>query len=235
MNKERRRLYESYELLKKNGFHPATVIDVGVANGTPELYKVFPEAYFLLIEPLVEFENKMKSILETVQGSYELVAAGSKNMTITLNVHNEHLDGSSILKEEMGSIADGTQRTVPMLKVEDIVKKKNVHAPILLKVDVQGAELEVLKGCVNLLSDIEVIVLEVSLFNFMKESPDFYDVVEHMKNIGYVAYDILFGWNRPLDNALGQVDIVFVKENGFLRENHAFSTVEQLDEMYAQK
>jgi hypothetical protein len=32
------------------------VIDVGVANATPDLYGVFPEPSLLLIEPLVEFE-----------------------------------------------------------------------------------------------------------------------------------------------------------------------------------
>lgn len=98
----------------------------------------------------------------------------------------------------------------------------------MIKVDVQGAELDVLEGAQQALSEAEVIVLEVSLFEFMKGAPQFFDVVSYMKKHGFVAYDIIHGWNRPLDNALGQVDIFFVKENGMFRKDHSYSTTEQM-------
>jgi FkbM family methyltransferase len=228
VNKARKSISESYELLKQNGFNPATVIDVGVANGTPVLYNAFRNSNFFLVEPLVEFEEKIKTILERINGNYILAAAGSENKEVTINVHDDHLLGSSVLKEEMGAEADGYERVVPMVKLDDIIVENKLASPMLLKIDVQGLELEVLNGTLAKISDIEVIVLEVSLFRFMKESPDFYDVIYYMKQIGYVTYDIIFGWNRPLDNALGQVDIMFVKEKGFLRRDHSFSSVEQL-------
>jgi hypothetical protein len=56
----------------------------------------------------------------------------------------------------------------------------------------------------------------------MKGAPIFDEVVAYMKTIGFVAYDIIHGWYRPLDNALGQVDILFVKENSFLRSDHRY-------------
>ncbi|NIQ16320.1 MAG: hypothetical protein GTO02_18595, partial [Candidatus Dadabacteria bacterium] len=37
---------------------------------------------------------------------------------------------------------------------------------------------------------------------------------------GFVIYDFLDGLFRPLDNALGQIDIVFVKRDGFFRQDH---------------
>lgn len=78
----------------------------------------------------------------------------------------------------------------------------------------QGAELDVLEGSHKSLHKTEVIVLEVSMFQFMKEAPEFSDVIFYMKEHGFVAYDIVLGLDRPLDNALGQIDVVFVKENG---------------------
>lgn len=57
-------------------------------------------------------------------------------------------------------------------------------------------------------------------------------MISYMKQRNYVAYDIILGWNRPLDNALGQIDIVFVKENGFFRANHSFSSVEQMESIF---
>ena len=38
--------------VKRLGLAPATVIDVGVADGTRALYDTFPAAHLLLIEPL---------------------------------------------------------------------------------------------------------------------------------------------------------------------------------------
>ena len=44
-----------------------------------------------------------------------------------------------------------------------------------------------------------------------------------MKDVGYVVYDIIGGINRPLDLALGQKDLVFVKENGVFRKSHGWA------------
>ena len=49
-------------------------------------------------------------------------------------------------------------------------KIKSLHGPYLLKIDVQGAELDVLEGAQNLLKDTEAVVLEVSMFGFMAGS-----------------------------------------------------------------
>lgn len=70
--------------------------------------------------------------------------------------------------------------------------------------------------------------MEVSLFEFMVGAPQFHEVISYMKNRDFVAYDIIHGWNRPLDNALGQVDVVFVKDKGMFRSDHSFATVEQM-------
>ena len=113
----------------------------------------------------------------------------------------------------------------------DILKEKSLYGPYLIKIDTQGSELDVLDGFGESLLETEVVVLEVSMYGFMKGAPQFYDVVQYMKQRNFVAYDIILGWNRPLDDALGQVDIVFVKENGIFRESHSYSTIEQLKEI----
>ncbi len=223
----RNSMRESYLHLKHLGFNPKVVIDVGVADGTFELYEAFPESFFVLIEPVVEYENTIKDILKNYKGIYFLGAAGSKNTEVEFNVHQEHLSGSSILKENMGDFADGETRKVRMIRCDDYIKENNLKGPFLLKIDVQGFELNVLEGTKEIIKDTEAISLEVSLFRFMKDSPDFFDVIYYMKNIGFVAYDIQLAWNRPFDNALGQVNMIFVKENGCFRKNHAFASEEQ--------
>lgn len=213
---------QSYSLLKELGVQPNTVIDVGVAWGTPDLYLAFPHSYFLLVEPLEEYEQVMISYLGQYRGSYVLAAAGSKATQVSINVHEDQRSGSSIYKETVGPEADGCVRMVPMIRVDDVLKEKNLDGPYLIKVDVQGAEVEVLKGCPQALQKAEVVVLEVSMFEFGKGAPQFYDVITFMKDHGFVAYDIILAVNRPLDSALGQIDMVFVKEYGRFRGDHSW-------------
>lgn len=210
------------------GFSPSVVIDVGVAYGTRDLYESFPNATFLLVEPLAEWEPSLKKIQEKYNAVYVLAAAGPSPGSVCLNVHPK-LSGSSVLKDSDGSEYDGVERTVPVVTVDDLVTEKNLKGPFLLKLDVQGFELAVLDGALKTLEDTELVVLEVSMFAFAKGGPEFFEVVSYMKDKGFVAYDF-FGWNsRPLDSALGQLDVAFVKENGLFRKSSSYATKLQRD------
>ena len=223
----RRTLEESIYHLKIIGFKPKTIIDVGVAKGTHELYNFYPNSYYLLIEPVQEFYQDIQTLLKFIDGQLIEAAAGAKQGRMEINVHDNHLSGSSLYHEAMGAEADGQQRVVDLVTIDSLIEDNKIQPPYLLKVDVQGAELDVLEGAQKCLKDAEVIILEVSMFTFMKNAPDFTDVIIYMKSLGFVAYDILLGWNRPLDNALGQIDIVFVKKNGMFRENQTYATIDQ--------
>ena len=129
-----------------------------------------------------------------------------------------------MFNETDGASADGSPREVSVTTLNKlaITNDWRQYKTILLKVDVQGFELEVLKGAEEIMENIEVVLLEVSFFRFLKGAPDFYEVITYMKSIGYVVYDIISGINRPLDFALGQKDLVFVKENGFFRQSQGW-------------
>ena len=57
--------------------------------------------------------------------------------------------------------------------------------------------------------------------------PQVWDVMAWMKQAGFVLYDIYKFNYRPLDGALCQTDVVFVKEKSKFREQHGFATPEQ--------
>jgi len=213
--------------LARLGLQPKTVIDVGVAAATPELYAPFPAALLLLIEPLVEYEASLQSICSSRQKTqYVLAAAGEVPGTAVLHVHPDKV-GSSLLCEVEGPSIDGVPRTVPVVTLDQLCLEKNLPGPYLLKLDVQGAELQVLRGASRTLQQSDAVVLEVTLFGTMIGGPQFSDVVQFMGQMGFVVYDI-FGFNyRPLDGALAQVDMIFVPERGMFRRSHAFATPEQ--------
>lgn len=214
------------------GFHPRTVIDVGAASQTAELYEEYPKADILLIEPLREFEPSLRKICEKYRAQYLLAAAGEHPGTAALNVHPDRF-GSSLLKETEGPSVDGEPRQVPVITIDDVCAERNLQGPYLIKVDVQGAELQVLAGARQILSNTEVIVLEVSLFGLMIGGPQFSEVISQLKSYGFVVYDIYGFTYRPLDGALAQADMVFVREQGRFRQSHVFSTPEKRREQFS--
>jgi FkbM family methyltransferase len=210
----------------KKKFSPATIVDVGGAFGevTEFCAQEFPNAKILTFEPLSEYRPALEKIarrnknIKTFQ-----FAVGSQVGEITFNVHDD-LVGSSLFQEVEGAVVDGKPRTVPMITLDKVIKDESVASPYLIKVDVQGAELEVIKGASDVLKDTEVLILEVSLFAVFKSGPQFYDIVLAMKERGFICYDIIGNAYRPLDNSLWQVDLVFVKENGIFRQDHRYAT-----------
>src|ERR1700733_8010912 len=65
--------------LKRAGFSPDLIIDVGVADGTLGLYGVWPEAHLILVEPLQKFEPDLQRICRAQRSAeYRIAAAGDK-------------------------------------------------------------------------------------------------------------------------------------------------------------
>jgi FkbM family methyltransferase len=215
------------------GCAPFTVIDVGAAYGsfTQECSAVFPDARYILIEPLVEYKPALERIVRSVeQAEYMEAAAAAHDDERTIHVHPD-LVGSSLYREvEEGSNVNGTPRIIRTVTVDGVVRRNVANGPFFLKVDVQGAELDVLRGAEQTLRETEWVLLEVSFFRFFRDGPDICDVIAYMRSRGFAPYDIRELQYRPLDNALSQVDIVFVKENGLFRRRHHFATPEQREE-----
>ena len=82
-------------------------------------------------------------------------------------------------------------RTVPAVTIDEVCQQRNLSGPYVIKLDIQGAELEALMGAGRVLDDTELVILEASFFAFFKGGPQIYDVFTFMKQRGLVLYDIL--------------------------------------------
>src|SRR5262249_46480029 len=132
--------------------------------------------------------------------------------------------GTSLRVEpELGA----TDREVHVLTIDELVAREGAEGPFAVKLDVQGAELDVLAGAATTLERTELVQLETLLFPFYDGAPDAAEVVSFMRDAGFVVYDVADLAYRPLDGALAQLDLFFVPNVSALRLHHEYASVEQ--------
>lgn len=201
------------------GFSPALVFDIGASNGqwTRECMRVFPNARYVLADPLeanwpalaqLSRSNRRVSVWEGAVGS----AAG------TLDIYC-HGDQSSALPSREFA---GPARTVPVQSMDSLFDLQQSPAPVLLKADVQGYELEVLRGASRCLESTELILLELSFRRLYDNCALAHEIIGYVGERGFRAYDICSYLQRASDLALLQSDVLFVHESSALFTDHSW-------------
>lgn len=227
----RRTLTEVLDHLRNVGCAPRTVVDVGVAAGTPELYDAFPAAELLLVEPLSDDEPRLRERLGGRHAHVARVAAGAHRGEREIAVHRVRAC-SSVLGDRRGDSAGVDRRRVEVVPLDDLLAERGLQGPFVVKADVEGAELEVLEGARRTLQATEVVLLEVNFFQFVPGGALLADVVRWMDDHGWAPYDVYHGHVRPLDGALAQLDMAFVPRDGRLRADQRYATEAQADRLY---
>lgn len=220
-----RNFSEFFRHIKSCGFEFRSVIDVGVARGSPDLYSAFPSAAYYLVEAVPECGPALEKLRQKLGAQVFNVAAGAEDGELDFFVHPD-ISGSSRFRQWEGEFFDGSRRRVPVRRLDRLLPQ-TIQRPCLLKIDTQGAELEVLAGASALLPLIDMIIIEVSFHEFRKGAPEFNAIVTALDRLGYACYEVIDGHYRAYDNALAQVDLVFVKPESELRRHKAFFSKSQ--------
>jgi FkbM family methyltransferase len=216
------------EDLKSRGLLCTSIFDIGANRGdwSRTAKKVFPDAGITLIEPQIEMRNELELFCEEFTDShFYLAGAGPSNTKMILTIWDDLLGSSLLPKVNLSLQNVGKQREVNIISIDSLIKEKNIQYPELIKLDIQGFELEALKGAESTFGKTEVYILEVSLFAFddVPGAPIFSDVINFMLERNYLIYDFGGFMRRPYDGALGQCDICFVKQSGLLKQSNRWN------------
>lgn len=199
--------------LKSNGFNPKNILDIGAFEGewTKMCSGIFPDANYLMFEAQLSKFEKLSEV-KSNKIDFHIGLLGPESKHKSKFYINETV--SSALPESEKSNQDFIE--VQMYTVDEVVKSKSIEDVDFIKLDVQGFELEVLKGASQTLASAEVVLMEVSLIEINKGAPMINDVMAFMTNRGFVCYDICSIIRRPLDMALWQTDLIFVNQSSNL-------------------
>lgn len=195
--------------LKEWGFAPVYVIDVGAFRGewTRALKQIFPDASVFMIEAQDNARPALDTVCSYYSGvSYEIALLGATDGTPVQFF--EMLTGSSVFEEQ--SQVPRKQITTTTKTLDSLVGKR-ANRIDLLKLDVQGYELEVLKGAMQSLSNCEFVLLESSLIPINSGCPLIAEVIAFMNTKGFHLLDFCSQIRRK-DGALWQTDLIFISK-----------------------
>lgn len=196
-----------------NNKNKLTLFDIGGADGLQTRWKLFEKNIRAIF-----FEPDQRSFLELKNSGLEVIdkALWSKTtqrefyLTKKLHTSSMYLPNRTYLDLFPDSTRYDIVKTtkVAVTELDNLV---NIHnQPHFLKLDIQGAELEVLKGSVNTLKNILGLEVEVNFKEIYKNIPLANDVEKFLYNQGFVLNDFLtyFRWAKSPQRIIDKDEII---------------------------
>ncbi len=154
--------------LARYGFAPDLVIDVGVHDGTPYLYKSFPQADFVLVDPLPGSAEAVAQAKPPARFSFHAVALGAKPGRAVLSVPTTKPGKGSKMASLKARIDSQTRFITATEEIEvEVTTLDSLMAQTPgrcgLKIDTEGSELDVLQGGQETLARCDFVILELSV------------------------------------------------------------------------
>jgi len=217
-------IIESFlEDLVARGFSPRGILDVGANRGdwTRMSLARFPSARALLVEPQTEMEPMLKALSEENPNcAYLIAGVGREPGELVQTIWQDTYGSSFCVPPDPESLESGRQRITPIETLDRILSDKYPDfVPDLVKLDIQGFELEALRGGSSLFGRTEIFIVETLLLSNNPLWPSLREVIEFMGERGYEIYDITSFLRKPSDGTLGQIDFAFVRSDGAFRQN----------------
>jgi FkbM family methyltransferase len=195
---------EALKKLRAMNVPVGSVIDVGVNAATAELIEAYGDRRHLLIEPIAEWNERIKINYQGRVPAFEVLnvavsdSDGVAQMKLASVIPGTPISHSNIVRGKAGG---GDVREVPAARLSTLVAERTLPKPYLLKIDVDGAEMLVLEGARDMLADCSIVVIEVKPENLF-ERGGFLD------KAGFELFDIV----DPCyyDDRFRQADLVFL-------------------------
>lgn len=183
------------------GWSPRTILDIGGYKGhwTRAVRAMFPDASFAVVEP-----NDHPELHTLGVPVYrELLASEAKDVPWYSNLTT----GDSMYKERTRHYTTVVPTTRTTKTLDTLFPTQQFD---FVKIDCQGAELDILKGGERLLQNTEVLLLECAFAGqYNQGAPRFVDYIRTLDSMGFSPLDITE--LHRANGVLCQIDLICLR------------------------
>lgn len=201
---------------------PVTVLDVGANKGQFSLLcrSLYPSAEIIAFEPLEEPAVKFDRVFAGDARTRLIRSAVGPTAESRKMFVSRRQDSSSLLPITQHQVAvfPGTELDsvceVATAPLDDLVAPDLLSRPVLLKLDIQGYELEALRSAERILDVTEFVYLEMSFLELYGGQCLADDVIRYLQGKNFVLSAVSNAISRN-DVGVVQMDVLFVKGRHF--------------------
>lgn len=185
--------------LKDRGFEPTVIYDIGacVLEWTQSVKELWPNAHYVVFDAFEPFEFLYK---ENNLDYHLGVLSDSDGRVVRFYQNDYNRTGNSYYRE-IGGNNDFFPEDRFILRhtrsLDSVVKERGFPLPDLIKIDVQGAEIDILRGAQNVLSNAKHMVIELQHTEYNEGAPKAQESVPIIEGMGWKCVAPLFHNNGP--------------------------------------
>jgi FkbM family methyltransferase len=204
---------DSLRLLRHAGFAPRVVVDIGANVGmwTDSAARVFDAREYHIVEPQTACHAALERF-RPPRFHVHKVALTAEGTDSVMMVGGGDGGGTGAFVSSHATTQSDAQR-YPAASLDRLLGDR-VHASDrgLVKLDVEGHELQILGSSSKVLNAAEVVIMEFQMFEIERNGvPVLADLIDFMRQRRFMLYDVAALAARPRDNRLRMGDVVFAR------------------------
>lgn len=197
---------------------PTIAYDVGANYGqwSYVLHQVCGLRHVVMFEPQAACRERLIGLrLDGAEKIFYPYALGDRDGTLYLKGGGASASvleaGGAQLRYFPGSVEPGESEPVSVRRLDAVYEEDRLPVPDLIKIDVQGFELNVLQGAHTMLQHVRCLVLELSLRTFYEQQPRLSELLRFLEDSDFVMVGRGFEWiSQSYPYELLQVDGIFL-------------------------
>ena len=184
-------------------FTPRVIYDIGacVLHWTRMAKSIWPEPECITIS--FDAINEVEALYKSKGILYHIGVLSDEDNKLVRFYENKELPGGNSYYKEIGHAhADAvfpedryTEKNA--MTLDSVVQQKNFQMPDLIKIDVQGCELDILKGGINSINHAKYLIIELQHVQYNRGAPLEDVTIKYLNDNGWEIVEAKFVDNGP--------------------------------------